>query len=167
MVIVYRWHYDTTYYRTVTDRYYRQLPFVLHLPTQFTLLWLLLIAVWWGNTDIGLTELVVWALPVGAIAIPALVLVTKKGIFLKYRFRPSFGSEACYSLSDSGGTIEQKSGAASFPWTMYRHAVRFSDGILLVRTGAIRWLPDESLETGSVDEATALVRSKLPLRLIG
>jgi hypothetical protein len=122
---------------------------------------------WWGITDIGLTELVVWALPVGAIAIPALVFVTKKGIFIKYRIRPSFGSEACYSLSDSGGTIEQQSGATSFPWTMYRRAVRFSDGILLVRTGAIRWLPDQSLETGSIEEAMALVRSKLPLRIVG
>ena len=167
MAFIYRWRYDATYYRAVTDRYYQQQPFVLHLPTQFTLLWLLLVAVWWGSTDIGLTELVVWALPVGAIAIPALVFVTKKGIFLKYRFRPSFDSEACYTLSDSGGTIEQKSGAAGFPWTMYRRAVRFSDGILLVQKGAIRWLPDESLATGSVDEVTALVRSKLPLRVIG
>jgi hypothetical protein len=166
ILIVYRWRYDATYYKTVTDRYYRQLPFVLHLPTQFTLLWLLTVAVCWGITDIALTEFVMWALLIGAIAIPTFVFLTKKGIFLKYRVRPSFGSEACYSLSDSGGTIQQKSGAASFPWTMYRRAVRFSDGILLVRKGAIRWLPDRSLETGSIDAATALVRSKLPLRVI-
>jgi hypothetical protein len=167
MVIVYRWRYDTTYYRTVTDRYYRQLPFVLHLPTQFTLLWLLMVAVCWGITDIALTEFVVWALLIGAIGMPTFVFLTKKAIFLKYRVRPSFDSEACYTLSDSGGTIQQKSGAASFPWTMYRRAVRFSDGILLMRSGAIRWLPDQSLETGSIDEAMALVRSKLPLRIIG
>jgi hypothetical protein len=71
MVIVYRWRYDATYYRTVTDRYYRQLPFVLHLPTQFTLLWLLIVAGCWYFTNIALTELVVWALVIGAIAIPS------------------------------------------------------------------------------------------------
>jgi hypothetical protein len=48
----------------------------------------------------------------------------------------------------------------------YARAVRFPDGILLLRKGAIRWLPDRSLETGSVDEAMTLVRSKLPLRVI-
>jgi hypothetical protein len=166
MVIVYRWRYDATYYKTVTDRYYRQLPFVLRLPTQLTLLWLLIVAGCWYFRDVALSELVVWALVIGAIAIPALVFLTKKGILLKYRVRPSFDSEACYSLSDSGGTIQQKSGAATFPWTMYRRAVRFPDGFLLVRSGAIRWLPDQSLETGSIDEVMALVRFKLPLRVI-
>jgi hypothetical protein len=117
MVIVYRWRYDATYYKTVTDRYYRQLPFVLHLPTQFTLLWLLIVAGCWYFTNIALTELVVWALVIGAIAIPSSVLLTKKAIFLKYRVRPSFDSEACYSLSDSGGTIQQHVGETRFPWS--------------------------------------------------
>ena len=167
MVIIYRWRYDATYYRAVIDRYYRQLPFVLHLPTQFILLWLLVVAMSWYLTDIARTELVIWALLIGAIAIPTLVFLTKKAIFLKYRIRPSFDSEACYSLSDSGGTIQQHAGETRFPWSTYVRAVRFPDGILLLRKGAIRWLPDRSLETGSVDEAIALVRSKLLLRIIG
>jgi hypothetical protein len=147
MVIVYRWRYDTTYYRAVTDRYYRQVPFVLRLPTQFTLLWLLIVAVCWHISDIAPTEFVVWALLTGAVAMPVFVFLTKKTIFLKYRVRPSFDSEACYTLLDSGGTIQQKAGAASFQWTMYRLAVRFSDGILLKRL--IRghpMAPDQSLE---------------------
>jgi hypothetical protein len=166
MVIVYRWRYDATYYRTVTDRYYRQLPFVLHLPTQFTLLWLLIVAGCWYFTNIALTELVIWALVIGAIAIPSSVLLTKKAIFLEYRVRPSFDSEACYSLADSGGTIQQHVGETRFPWSIYVRAVRFPDGILLLRKGAIRWLPDRSLGIGSVDQAMALVRSKLLLRVI-
>jgi hypothetical protein len=124
--------YHTTYYRTVTDRYHRQLPLVLRLPTQFTLLWLLMVAVCCGITDIALTEFVVWALRIGAVGMRAFGFLTTKTIFLKYRVRPSFDSEACYTHSDSGGTIQQKGGAASFPWTIYRRAVRFSDGILLV-----------------------------------
>lgn len=167
MVIIYRWRYDATYYRAVIDRYYRQLPFVLYLPTQFILLWSLVVAMCWYLTDIARTELVMWALLIGAIAIPTLVFLTKKAIFLKYRIRPSFDSEACYSFSDSGGTIQQHAGETRFPWSTYVRAVRFPDGILLLRKGAVRWLPDRSLETGSVDEAMALVRSKLPLRIIG
>jgi hypothetical protein len=106
------------------------------------------------------------AVNIGAIAIPSSVLLTKKAIFLKYRVRPSFDSEACYSLADSGGTIQQHVGETRFPWSIYVRAVRFPDGILLLRKGAIRWLPDRSLEIGSVDQAMALVRSKLPLRVI-
>ena len=166
MTIGYRWRYDATYYKTVIDRYYRQLPFVLHLPTQFTLLWLLMVGVGWGVTDMALTEFLLWALLIGAIAIPTLVFLTKRAILLKYRVRPSFDSEACYTLADSGGTIQQHSSETRFPWSTYVRAVRFPDGILLLRKGAIRWLPDRSLETGSSDEAMALVRSKLPLRVI-
>ncbi len=166
MEIVYKWRYDAAYYRSAIDRYYRQLPFVLHLPTQFTLLWLLMVAVCWCLLEIALTELVVWALVIGAIVIPTLVFLTKKAIFLKYRVRPSFDSEACYTLSDSGGTIQQYVGETRFPWSKYARAVRFPDGILLLRKGAIRWLPDRSLETGSVDEAMALMRSKLPFRVV-
>ena len=166
MKIMYRWRYDAAYYRTVIDRYYRQLPFVLHLPTQFTLLWVLIVAVSWNITDTTLTEFILWALPMGAIGVPGLVILTKKAIFLKYRARASFGSEACYSLSDSGGQIQQQSGASEFPWSTYARAVRFSDGILLLRRGAIRWLPDQSLESGSIDEVLALVQSKLPMRMV-
>jgi hypothetical protein len=35
-----------------------------------------------------------------------------------------------------------------------------------VRKGAVRWLPDSALKSGIVDEAMALVSSKLPTRTI-
>jgi hypothetical protein len=42
LTINYKWRYDTKYYAAaVVDRYYRQLPFILHLPSQFTILWIL------------------------------------------------------------------------------------------------------------------------------
>ena len=86
----------------VIDRYYRQLPFVLHLSTQFTLLWLLMVAVCWVSRMIALKEFVVWALLIGAIGVPTSAFLTRKAIFLKYRVRASYESEACYTLSDSG-----------------------------------------------------------------
>jgi hypothetical protein len=164
MKLMYRWRYDAAYYRTVIDRYHRQLPILLHLPTQFTLLWLLMVGMSWRVMDIPLTDILRWALPVGAIAIPALVILTKKAIWLKYRVRPSFGSKACFTLSDGGGRIQQQSGESEFPWSIYARAVRFSDGILLLRRGAIRWLPDHSLECGSIEDVLTLVQSKVPLR---
>lgn len=164
MKLMYRWRYDAPYYRTVIDRYYRQLPFLLHLPTQFTLLWLLMVGMSWLLTDIPLSHILQWALPMGAVAVPSLVILTKKVIWLKFRIRPSFGSEACYTLSDGGGRIQQLSGASEFPWSTYARAARFSDGILLLRRGAIRWLPDQSLECGSIEDVLSLVQSKVPLR---
>jgi hypothetical protein len=108
-----------------------------------------------------------WALAIGAIGIPALVVLTKRAILLKYRLRPSFGSEASYSMSDAGVTIQAKSLHGTFPWSEYSRAVRFSDGMLLLRKGAMRWLPDNALQRGTMEEAIALVRSHLPMRFLG
>jgi len=163
---VYQWRYDAPYYRAVIDRYYRQLPFLLHLPTQFTLLWILLSAGCWALLDVSLADLTRWAFPVGVLAVPGLVWLTKKAIFLKYRSRPSFGTDACYTLTDSGGRIQQVAGDSRFPWSTFTRAVRFSDGILLLRRGVARWLPDESLVSGSVDDVLTLVKAKLPTRVI-
>ena len=55
-------------------------------------------------------------------------------------------------------------GAGRFPWTVYNRAVHFSDGILLIRKGGIRWLPDAALTEGTAGDAIAIVRSHLPVR---
>lgn len=162
----YHWSYDAAYYSTVVDRYYKQLPFILHLPIQYTLLWL-------GITvplliRIGTPTLVFvgWALLIGAIGIPGLVVLTKHGIKLKFRLRSSFGTDVDFFTSEAGIMIHQKSLNGAYPWTTYSRAVRFSDGILLLKPGAIRWLPDSALRRGTADEAVTLVRSHLPTRLL-
>jgi hypothetical protein len=48
-------------------------------------------------------------------------------------------------------------------WPAYP-AVRYSDGILLLRCGVIRWLPDSALLVGTPTDATAVARSKSVLR---
>jgi hypothetical protein len=55
-------------------------------------------------------------------------------------------------------------GAGRFPWTVYDRAVHFSDGILLIRKGGIRWLPDAALTEGTAGDAIAIVRTHLPVR---
>jgi hypothetical protein len=165
--IEYKWRYDVKYYATVVDRYYQQLPFLLRLPSQFTLLWLLGIIVFSWATDEALKEYAWWALLIGAIGIPAGVVLTKLGIRLRYRLRrrSGFGSETSYSMAETGITITG-TGQGTFAWSMYSRAVRFPDGILLVRKGAVRWLPDAALKSGTVEGAMALVSSQLPTRTI-
>jgi hypothetical protein len=167
VTIDYKWRYDARYYAAVVDRYYRQLPFVLHLPSQFTLLWLLGVLLFSWVTGESIKEFAGWALLIGAVAIPPLVVLTKLGIRLKYRLRArsGFGTETSYSMAETGVTITG-TGQGTFAWSVYSRAIRFSDGLLLMRKGAVRWLPDAALESGSVVEATALVRSRLPMRLI-
>ena len=167
MTIDYRWRYDARYYAAVVDRYYRQLPFVLHLPSQFTLLWLLGVLLFSWVTGESIKEFAGWALLIGAVAIPSLVVLTKLGIRLKYRLRArsGFGTETSYSMAETGVTITG-TGQGTFAWSVYSRAIRFSDGLLLMRKGAVRWLPDTALESGSVVEATSLVSSRLPMRLI-
>jgi len=167
VTIDYRWRYDAGYYAAVVDRYYRQLPFVLHLPSQFTLLWLLGVLLFSWVTGESIKEFAGWALLIGAVAIPLLVVLTKLGIRLKYRLRArsGFGTETSYSMAETGVTITG-TGQGTFAWSVYSRAIRFSDGLLLMRKGAVRWLPDTALESGSVVEATSLVSSRLPMRLI-
>jgi len=167
VTIDYRWRYDAGYYAAVVDRYYRQLPFVLHLPSQFTLLWLLGVLLFSWVTGESIKEFAGWALLIGAVAIPSLVVLTKLGIRLKYRLRArsGFGTETSYSMAETGVTITG-TGQGTFAWSVYSRAIRFSDGLLLMRKGAVRWLPDTALESGSVVEATSLVSSRLPMRLI-
>ncbi len=167
MTIDYKWRYDARYYAAVVDRYYRQLPFVLHLPSQFTLLWLLGVLLFSWVTGESIKEFAGWALLIGAVAIPSLVVLTKLGIRLKYRLRArsGFGTETSYSMAETGVTITG-TGQGTFAWSVYSRAIRFSDGLLLMRKGAVRWLPDTALESGSVVEATSLVSSRLPMRLI-
>jgi hypothetical protein len=70
VAILYRWRYDAGYHTTVINRYYRQLPFALHLPTQFTLYWLLGIGAFAGMTGAPLRDFAGWALVIGAVGIP-------------------------------------------------------------------------------------------------
>jgi hypothetical protein len=124
--VEYRWQYDADYYRSVIERYYRQLPFILHLPTQFTIVWLLGVGVAWVSIQDSPFQFAGWALLGGAIGIPAGTLLTKKAILYKYRLRPSFGSEARYWISATGITLHQQSLQGSYPWSAYSRAVRFS-----------------------------------------
>ena len=89
--------------------------------------------------------------------------LVKRGIILKYHLRPTFGAETTSRITDNEVVIRGP-GAGQFPWTAYSRAVRYSDGILLVRKGGIRWLPNAALKEGTPGDAIAIVRTRLPVR---
>ena len=164
--VVYKWRYDGEYLSTTIARYYKQLPVVFHPPVQFTLAWLVCVLAYWETTGAALKDFAGWALLIGFIVIPGGSAVSKQGILFKYRVRRSFGTEALYSMTEAGVSYSGVSQEASYPWTTYTRGVRFPDGILLLRRGAMRWLPDRALQQGTPAQATDLVRSHIRLRLI-
>jgi hypothetical protein len=164
--VIYKWRYDTSYYKTVVDRHYEQLPIIFRLPVRFGFAWLVCVAVYISTTGAPLVNVVGWATLIGVIMIPLLSVLTKRGILLRFRLRKSFGSDALFTMNESGVSIRGISLNATYPWSIYSRGVRFPDGILLLRRGAIRWLPDMALQKGTAVKATQLVRSHLKVRLI-
>jgi hypothetical protein len=162
-IVAYAWHSDERYYATVVDRYYRQVSIPLHLGVQAASVWAVTSAIAFFP-DIDLVARSVW---LAASAVFSLVFpyIVKRAILLKYRLRPTFGAETTFTMNDTDVLIDGP-GAGRFPWNVYDRAVSFSDGLLLVRKGGIRWLPHEALKEGTSTEAVALVQSHLPIRVL-
>jgi hypothetical protein len=167
MEIKYQYLCDTAYFKVVIDRQYQQGPWLLRLPIQFGLIGMgcaIFFLALWGMSDQTMVLLIV--VICGVLAASG-VWATKFALMIKFRSRPGFGTEAVTLLSEDGigvGNTEHQSAKA---WSVYPRAVRFCDGILLKRPGAIRWLPDSAITAGSVADATSLVASKTSLRSIG
>jgi hypothetical protein len=165
-LVAYKWRFDTAYFTTTIDRYYKQRPLLLRLPVQFTLAWLVCVLAYW-STGVALKDFAGWAIVAGVVVIPAGILLTRQGILLRYRLRQSFGTDVHFSMRESCVSISGTSQDGRYPWTAYTGAVRFVDGILLLRRGAIRWLPDGALQEGTAEDATRLVSSHVKMRAIG
>jgi hypothetical protein len=161
MVVQYSWRSDEQYYANVVTHQYRQLALVLQLRSQAIIIWIVLSGVVLSWDLASRTKWVSLAF-VTAFACVFSPLM-KRLIVLKYRLRPTFGAETTFSMLDNEVVIIGP-GAGRFPWTVYDRAVHFSDGILLVRKGGIRWLPDGALMEGTPGEAIAIVRAHLPVR---
>jgi hypothetical protein len=139
---------------------------VLHLPSQFTILSLLGFLLFARVTGDALKEFAGRALLIGAIGIPVAVVLTKLGIHLKYRLHVAQASVPRQLLH--GRICRHDHGDRK----RYLRLV----GVLTVRSlsgrlaacakGTVRWLPDTAIQSGTVEEATALVRAHLSMRLI-
>ncbi|HEY0199599.1 MAG TPA: hypothetical protein VGC19_13870 [Rhodanobacter sp.] len=59
------------------------------------------------------------------------ILATKRGLLMKFKRRPGFGSEITVALSEEGLTVGTDAAAQRLAWSIYPTSVRFKDGILL------------------------------------
>ena len=165
----YRYLFDKTYCRTVISRFYRQRPFYLRLHYQFAAVALIIVFAWISTqaSAASSSHAPFIALCItGAVALGFMFLV-RFAIMMKLRKSREFGKEVTVTLSEEGLDASGSNGRSSVKWSAYPRSVRYSDGLLLARGGAIRWLPDAALEEGSVHEVLTLVRSKTTLRTIG
>lgn len=165
MSIEYHVKGDAAYFRTVRDRYYQQRPFLLRLRTQFSVLGACLVLPWayaWV-TDAPWKDGAELGIPVGIVVAVGSLYLAKALILARLRARGK-NSEGTVTLSEEGVTGRGQHGSTLQYWTSYPRAVRFFDGILLLRGGVIRWLPDSALQNGTAEEATALVATKTQLR---
>ena len=160
----YKYVFDTAYCRAVISRFHRQRPFYLRLNFQFAAIALVMLA-WFSTLAVqhSLRSLLISACVTAAVIVGFMFLVRATAM-TKLRGTREFGKEVTIALSDEGLEAMGPNGHSSVKWSAYPHAVRFPDGILLRRGGAIRWLPDSALEEGSLQEVLALIRSKTKLR---
>ena len=158
----YRLVFDSTYCRQMIGRYYRQRPFIVRPLAQFIVLAVLSLLAWLAVLGPHGS----WAMPVIlalclCVAGPVLV---KMGVLLRMRSRANFGTAFEVTVSDSGISASGAQTSGRWEWPAYPEAVRFPDGLLLLRRGVIRWLPDSGVVQGSPAEATEIVSAKCKLR---
>ena len=165
MEVTYRHRLDAAYFRTLIDRYYRQRPFIFWLPVQFGLVAVMTDTFILGAATSVTVETLVLVITVGAAIVYLGTYLTKWGIFvLRFTSRADFGKEATVTLSGTGIATRGEHVSGEWGWAAYPKAVRFPDGILLLRRGVIRWLPDSDIREGDAATATALVASKTMMR---
>jgi hypothetical protein len=166
MDIKYQYLCDTAYFKVVIDRQYQQGPWLLRLPIQFGLVGVgctIFFLTLWGMSDPKTVLLIV---VICSVLAASGVWATKFGLMMKFRSRQGFGTEAVTLLNEAGVGVGNAEHHTVVAWSAYPRAVRFRDGILLKRPGAIRWLPDSAIVFGSATDAIALVTQNTSLRSI-
>ncbi len=169
MTITYKLLLDKRFYRVAVNRYYKQRSMLRKLPLQFLFVLILSFGVWayaWKPHAEWL-KIAGWGFLYIAVLWVFWFFFTKWSILNRFKRRADFNTETTVSLSDDGISVGGRHAKSESEWTAYPRAVRFSDGILLVRKGVIRWLPDSAIQEGTAQDATALVESKTELRRIG
>jgi hypothetical protein len=162
--LVYKFRADAAYYRTIIDRYYRQRAFLLRLPAQYAIVSLAIVGIFLGIKG-SFTRLTVGiAIVVAVLFTSSMVALTKIGILYRFKRRADFGAEATVTVSRDQITSSGRHAEGKWGWQAYPRSVRYPDGILLLRRGVVRWLPDAALRNGTPAEATALVKSKTAMK---
>ena len=156
---------DAGYFRAVRERYYQQRPFLLRLTSQFSIVGLCLVVPWiyaWAS-DAEWKDGASVGIPAGILVAVGFYYLTNVLILAKLQGGGK-STEGTVTLSEEGVSGRGQHGQSLQYWTYYPRAVRFSDGILLLRPGVVRWLPDSAIKEGTADDATTLVASNIGMR---
>jgi len=156
---------DRAYWHTAFGHYQRQRYFLLRPRVQALI----------HPIIFGLFTLVAWRflpgteLLFGSLFALMVVLSAIQGFLLSHlrlmRFVERYaGERSTYQLSEDGLAIDEPLGHVDLLWEVFPRACRFSDGILLLGSHLMYWLPDASLEGSMPDTATELVKTKTVLR---
>jgi hypothetical protein len=164
---VYRFRADAAHYKTVIDRYYGQRAFLLRLPIQYGIVSLAVVGAFLGFKGLSTRTAVGIGILVVVVSTAGLVALTKISILLRFKRRGDFGAEATVTVSKEAIVSSGRHAEGKWGWQAYPRSVRYPDGILLMRRGVIRWLPDSALQEGTPADATALVRSKTVMKEVG
>lgn len=165
--LLYKFCADAVYYRCVIDRYYAQRALLLQLPVQFGVVSLAVVFTFlsyrglFSRIAVGIGMVVVIVLTI------SMVTLRKISVFYRFKRRADFGAEVTMTVSKEAISSSGRHSEGKWGWQAYPRSVRYADGILLKRRGAIRWLPDSALQEGTPADATALVKSKTVMREIG
>jgi hypothetical protein len=165
MALVYRMRADKKYFDALIDRYWRQRPVFLRPQVQHSILAMVVAAAWvlapWHGVDYVyvVTFAFVLALAVG----PGGYYLTRSLILSRFRGKKLIGENVIYTLNDDNLHFEGPQRSATVRWPAYSKAVRYADGMLLLRPGVACWLPDSALSGGDRETATAFVASRTAL----
>jgi hypothetical protein len=102
-----------------------------------------------------------------ALLTASMVALTKISILYRFKRRADFGAEVIVTVAKDAITSSGRHAQGKWGWQAYPRSVRYPDGILLMRRGVIRWLPDAALQEGTPTDATALVQSKTVMKEVG
>lgn len=168
MIARYQYVFDAPYCRKVISRFYRQRPFYLKLHYQFAAIAAIVLLAWYSTrvTPQSPKTLLI-AVSSAAAAVLIGIFLVRASVMTKLRGTKEFGKEVTIALSEEGLEAIGPNGHSVVKWKAYPKSVRFRDGILLLRGGVIRWLPDSAIAEGTVQEAWALIQSKTTSRSIG
>jgi hypothetical protein len=165
--LVYKYRADTAYYKTVIDRYYGQRTFLLRLPIQYGIVSLAIVGAFLGFKGLSTRTAVGIGILVVVVSTAGLVALRKISVLWRFKRRADFGAETTVTVSKEAIVSSGRHAEGQWGWQAYPRSVRYSDGILLVRRGVIRWLPDSALQEGTPADATGLVKSKTVMKEVG
>jgi hypothetical protein len=152
---------DSTYLRTTMQRYYRQRPFYIRPTGQFAIFGVILVIGWvfasgWESVALNALGAALVATLIGYFS----VRIINVGVLARLKGKTEFGSHITITMSEEGLSAVGPHVQTKWEWGAYPRSVVFSDGILLLRRGVIRWLPNSSLENAKPEDVVELVRTK-------